>query len=82
VTQSKRIVQAREHCNALVAVTDVDVSDHERPGDAAKADATDFVQLGQRPGAGFLENATDIDERGQLDIRVRRKNVQRPDALA
>src|ERR1700722_3509285 len=65
---SKRIIEPREGGNTLGTVADVHVSDHERLRDAAKPDAVDTVQIGERVGAGARIHPADIDEGGELHV--------------
>src|SRR6202789_1018982 len=73
---SERVIEPREGGNALGAVADVHVSDHERLRDAAKADAVDTVQIGERVGAGARIYPADIDEGRQFHVDGGRGGIE------
>src|ERR1700734_1976731 len=66
----KRIIESREHSYALAAVTDIHVSDHEGPRDAAKSHTADGVQLVHGGLVAVREYATKIDERRDFDVQI------------
>src|SRR6185437_6378873 len=78
-TPSKGIVDPGKYREALAAVADIHVADDERRGEAAQAQAPDAVQVGQRAGARPGKHPADIDEGGELEVDLRRGDIQRAD---
>src|SRR5208282_2157831 len=65
---SERVIETRKHGNALAAITDVHVSDHKRARDAAKTQSVYAMQLAHRKRLLAREHASEIDERGHLQV--------------
>src|SRR5579885_1482491 len=78
----ERVSDAGEDGDPLVALSDIHVAYDGRRRDPAKSHSKHVVQVLHRPGAGFVEDASGIEERRDLQVDMRRERIDREHGLA